>query len=128
MIQTDIDKLIFIIEEGKELSKYLECDGSTRVLNYLLTEANIPHIVFMGEASYNGIHLPVHFWIKIDEYTIDNKSRMYFGESVPEGLFISGPVKYLGSPVSMDTSKTIFDILTFNPQPYLDELRKRGTE
>jgi len=121
-------KLKGIVEKAKELAKYLECDGSTRILNYLLTENRIPHTVLMGEADYNGIHLPVHFWITSGDYIIDNKSHMYFGEEVPEGMFKESPVTYSGAPVSMDTSKTIFDILTFDHQPYLDELRKRARE
>ena len=109
-----IKKIRDIVNKAKILSEKLECDGSTRVINYLLKKDNIDHIVYVGSVSFNGKILPLHYWIVCGDYIIDNKIRMYFGEDLPEGVFKKSPATYKGDPAPMDTSKTIFDILTFD--------------
>lgn len=120
----EIKELLDIVHEAKELSKFLECDGSTRVLNYLLNKKGIPHKVFIGEVYYQNKKIPLHYWIMVGKYILDNKIKIYLGDSVPEGVFSKSPAKYVGSEVEMDTSDTIFQILTYNP-PGFEELINR---
>jgi len=113
-----------IVKKGEELSGRLECDGSTRVLNYLLSKEGIPHDVYIGEVTYEGQVIPIHYWIRIGEWYIDNKSRMGFGDSVPQGIFKRSPVFYDGEHVLMETTDTIFHILTLGTETYWIELNK----
>ena len=118
------DKIKEIVEKGKELAQYLECDGSTRILNYLLTKEGIPHDVYVGEISYRGQLIPIHYWIRIGEWYIDNKVRMWLGDDVPQGIFKRSPVLYDGEPVIMETPDIVFHILTFKTESYWINLNK----
>ena len=119
-----MNNLLDIVNQAKDLSKNLECYGYTRVLNYLLNQNEIEHKVMMGTADYNGIHIPLHYWIDLGNFIIDNKTRMYFGNEAPEGLFRNSPIKYNGEEVAMDTTKTIFDVLTFDDSQYRESFKK----
>lgn len=111
MEQNKIDKINKIISDNKDKLKNLECDGATRVMDYLLTNNKIDHIVMIGEASFKDETI-FHYWIKIDDMTLDLKSKMWFGNEVEEGLFKKSRVKYKGKPVELNTTKLMFDILT----------------
>lgn len=118
------DRIKEIVKNCEELAQYLECDGSTRILNYILNKNGIPHEVYVGEISYRGQLIPIHYWIRIGEWYIDNKVRMWLGEDVPQGVFKRTPVLYDGEHVHMETSDTIFHILTYKTESYWINLNK----
>jgi hypothetical protein len=120
----DAEKIKEIVQKGAELAKHLECDGSTRILNYLLTKEEIEHQVWLGEISYGGEIMPIHYWIRIGEWYIDNKSQMWLGSDVDQGMFKRSRALYDGDPVKMETSEMIFQILTSNTESYWIELNK----
>lgn len=90
---------------------FLECDGCTRVLDYLLTKNNVNHTCYMGKASFGKVSIP-HFWIKIGDKILDLKSKMWFGEDAKEGLFTDSPITYSGKPVALNTDERMYNILT----------------
>jgi len=102
-----------IIDEvrGSNYFSFLECDGCTRVLDYLLTKNNIEHKCYVGEASLGKNSMP-HFWIKIGKNILDLKSKMWFGEDAKEGLFTDSPVIYKGKEVNLNTDERMYHILT----------------
>lgn len=116
-----------IVEEAAKLTTRLECDGSTRVLNYLLNKAGIPHRVMVGDASYEGDYLPIHYWIVVEPFIIDNKIQMYFGNKVPQGVITDTPVIYEGDEVQMETSETVYKLLIDNIDIYWEDLFKDTT-
>lgn len=109
-------KLEDIIEKAEKLCEHLECDGAVRVLDYLLTENKILHQVKLGKVDMGEENIPYHFWIELyDERIIDIKARMWMkNKKVPHGVFKKENTKavYSGETVQMNTSKTIFQILT----------------
>ena len=111
MDKQKIARITKIINDVKDKVKFLECDGTTRVLNYLLDKNNIAHTVMVGSASKDDITIPLHYWIAIDDMTLDLKSKMWFGDDATEGLFKESNVSYHGNPISMNTPKIIYDIL-----------------
>ena len=111
MEEQKINKINSIIDGIKSKLKFLECDGSTRVLDYLLTHNNIDHTVMLGTASL-GEEEMMHYWIIIDDMILDMKSKMWFGDKAEEGLFKVSKVKYEGKPIKLNKSKMMFDILT----------------
>lgn len=111
MEQSKIDKINSIIEDAKNKIKFLECDGATRVFDYLLTNNNIKHIVMVGTASLEDKEM-LHYWIKIDDMILDLKSKMWFGDEASEGLFKTSKVKYNGKPIDLNTPELMYRILT----------------
>ena len=107
----------------EKLTRYstlaLECDGMTRVVSYVLRQANIPHDVYMG-LVYQGEEklVPIHYWVTLpDARIIDYKLRMWVGDrpDVPHGIFIPSDFpdfEYAGRIISMPVSALIFGILT----------------
>ncbi len=114
-IQAIIDS---VIATGKV--KKLECDGATKVINYLLTKDGITHKVMVGTATYikegaeNHMAIQPHYWIEIDDITIDLKSKMWFGDIALEGLFetAKSKIQYSGRQIQMQTGDVIYKILT----------------
>ncbi len=101
-----------IMAQAKMECRNLECDGMTRVLDYLLTNADIAHTVMSGEACIDNRCL-LHYWITINGMILDLKSKMWFGEKAAEGLFYEkdGIVSYDGEPIDIHTSELIYKIL-----------------
>lgn len=111
-------KLLEIINKAENLCANLECDGTTRVLNYLLTTNNITHEVKCGSLDMGNEHVPLHYWIELPgETIIDLKAKMWLkNKKAPHGVFKKSDTKavYSGETIDMRTSETIFKILTYN--------------
>lgn len=107
-----------VIEDGAKLCTQLECDGTVKVLSYLLTENHIPHAVMIGEVEVKGTDtgIPLHYWIELqDGFTVDYKAQMWLDENAPNGIFKHSSYPdyiYKGQKINMNVSKFIFDILT----------------
>jgi hypothetical protein len=107
-----------------KLEKYsalpLECDGMTRVVTYLLTEARVKHRVKVGMVYVDGkeIGAPIHWWVTLpDGRIIDYKLRMWAGDgpSIPHGVFKPAGyprVSYRGVHQRLNVSPFMFAILT----------------
>lgn len=70
----------------------LQCDGFCRCMNYLLRQAGIEHEIWLGVVkplvqSENVKQHVVHYWIEIDDYIIDAKTKMWLGEDATQGVF-----------------------------------------
>ena len=76
-----------VVSELKNI-EHLECDGSVRVLHYVLSKKDVPHYVFQGVVELNGKIIPHHFWIGLpDGRLMDFKARMWLGSHAPNGVF-----------------------------------------
>lgn len=66
----------------------LECDGASRLVHLALTRAGVTHQVMTGKV-YSGIDtiLPIHYWIRVGQFTIDYRARMWMGPNAPHGVF-----------------------------------------
>lgn len=120
------DNIIKICEQGESLSKQLECDGTVKVLHYLLKQNNIPHKVIQGEVidDLNEDAIPLHFWIEIGEYLVDYKARMWLDNNAPNGVFKRKDFPYYiynGDEININVSTLIFKILTEVKQMNLSE-------
>jgi len=98
----------------------LECDGLTRVLNYVLMDNKIKHTVYTGHVDYKGgkNHIPMHFWIELgDGRVVDYRLRMWLGKKrdVPHGVFKPSDypdVQYKNKKkIPMATDRKMFDLL-----------------
>jgi hypothetical protein len=88
---------------------HLECDGLTRVLDYVLHQHGIRHKVCAGPISYpaTGESMSPHFWIEVPlegaTAIVDYRARMWLGDEadISHGVFGAGDsaVVYDGSPV-----------------------------
>lgn len=110
MEQSKIDKINKIIDSVKPKIKFLECDGATRVMDYLLTKNGIKHTVMVGKGSLGKVEV-LHFWIEIEDMKLDLKSKMWFGDEATEGLFKDSKVKYVGNPTELNVTDLMFAIL-----------------
>jgi len=113
-ISSNIEKAKKIVKNELWKIKYLECDGATRVLHYVLTKNNVEHKVMMGSVKLNKNQIiPLHFWLELpDGNVIDYKSRMWLGDDVEEGIFIPEKNTYIGKPISMPVSEMVYMMLT----------------
>lgn len=96
--------------------KGLECDGATRVLNYIAKEKGIEMIPKSGaiylEREGNIVNgFEPHQWNEIiiddEPYIVDYKARMWMGEDAPHGVFKKEDAKkmgyeYIGDSVSLN--------------------------
>jgi len=120
-----------IMDIKEEIEKHgnlpLECDGFTRVFEYLLKEKNINFQGYCGIIHVGEKSIKPHYWIVSDKYIVDYAISMWFGNSAPNGILEIEHVKlaqgntmfvtkegarYIGVPTSMETSKEVFEILT----------------
>ena len=118
-------KLIETILSPYDALQGLECDGFTRVADYLLVQAKVPHICFMGKVSFKGDEIPFHMWIKVDGYIyVDYRLRMWFGPDAPHGVFkdLSSDVVYSDAVVydKPVINSQVFYLLTDNNNRRLD--------
>jgi len=127
-----LDLKILATELTRQYDKltYLECDGLTRVLHTVLTDANVGHMVCLGKVSYQqpefALTLVVepHLWIELegsdgDCVIVDYRLRMWLGEAatVPHGVFdpveYSGMIEYAGKPIYLSLlDKSVFQVMT----------------
>src|SRR6478752_7369933 len=104
-----------ILKPHVELCSQLECDGTTRVLSYVLDQHNIDHKVMVGQLVAEDDGISLHYWIEVGEYIVDYKAQMWLDEQAPHGVFTQAevlPYGYYGSKVPMPTSSLIYRILT----------------
>ncbi|MEO6302526.1 MAG: hypothetical protein ABIP51_05080 [Bacteroidia bacterium] len=107
-----------IIYAAANKCKHLECDGTVKVLTYIMNENGIKHSVFMGtvEKISNDDIIPLHFWIELpDGMTVDFKCRMWLGKDSPNGVFNKKDFPdyvYKGEAVNMPVKKIIYQVLT----------------
>lgn len=85
---------------------HLECDGLSRVLFTMLTDAGAPVEAFAGRISA-GTSRVIHFWLRVGEWTIDYRARMWLGAvpEIPHGVFRAGDfpaVQYDGIAMPME--------------------------
>lgn len=74
----------------------LDCDGQSRVFHAVLTELEIPHLLYAGsiEERDGQRGTSPHFWIRLsvkeDWAIIDFKARKWLGddEKIPHGAFL----------------------------------------
>ncbi len=114
----DIKTLLDKIESN--YCQNLECDGSTRILNYLGKQEGIYMQPKFGAIYFekdgdiiNGFE--PHFWNEFTldgkKYIIDYKAQMWLGKEAPHGVFELKQAndmgyKYLGDSVSLDDKIT----------------------
>lgn len=136
-----LDELACLLDEYDSL--FLECDGLTRVLNYVLHQQGIGHEVRVGRITHSttGKTFTPHLWIEVPVggavAIVDYRARMWLGDraDVPHGVFWqeSSPVLYEGEPVSgwqiinetlccalIATSKTGFELPPGQAARYTD--------
>lgn len=104
-----------IIEEASQQCDQLECDGTTKVLHYVMNENSIPHKVFIGSVIGPEDNIPLHYWITLSDGSIvDYKAQMWLGPDAPNGIFNPNDFpeyKYKGKQIEMQVSKLIYNIL-----------------
>lgn len=110
-----------IIENAASQCENLECDGTVKVISYLLNENHIPHKIMRGYVKVieNKVvvdSIPLHFWIELPEgLVVDYKAQMWLGNSAPNGIFKFSDYPnyvYKGIEVKMEVPKIIYQILT----------------
>lgn len=104
----NIVEILHIIEDSPT-----ECDGFVRLASFLLTKNSIKHNIMHGSLCHLGKKIPFHFWIVVDNYTIDYRARMWLGNDAPHGVFIPNKdTHYKGKKVNIDPiSEVLFTIL-----------------
>lgn len=74
----------------------LDCDGQTRVMHYVLSEAKIQHDLYFGAIEVKDADLGFfpHMWIQLAVQeglaAVDYKARKWLGKSekIPHGVFL----------------------------------------
>lgn len=99
-----------------EQKSFLECDGLTRVLSYILSAEGIDHRTMMGCLQVQDREvLDFHCWIEVDHQILDFRARMWLGvaQDIPHGLFDVSDyaVTYQGDEVDMSVSDSQFSLL-----------------
>ena len=96
----------------------LECDGYSRVVTYVLTEAAIPHIVRIGSLTDTTrlITVAPHLWVEVGRLRIDFAARLWLGDgpTIPHGVFAPDEylhLRYDGKPIALAVSPIIFEVL-----------------
>lgn len=103
------------IPELKSRVEFLECDGSTNVLSWILQCNNIPHKIKFGTVFYQDKVIPLHYWIEVGKLVLDLKLRMWVGDSAPEGIFDplkEKNLKYIQKGIGRKPHEYIYLILT----------------
>lgn len=103
-----LDELARLLDEYDSLR--LECDGLTRILNYILRQHSVGHEVKGGRITHpaTGKTFAPHLWIEVpiggSVAIIDYRARMWLGNGtdIPHGVFWQEgcPVVYEGGPIS----------------------------
>tara|TARA_B100000963_G_scaffold8974_3_gene7090 strand:- start:3050 stop:4339 length:1290 start_codon:yes stop_codon:yes gene_type:complete len=105
------DELDLVVDEK---CKSLECDGTSRIIDYVASLNGIQTQPKMGAIiKKNGSDIvdgfEPHFWNEIyidgEKYIIDYRAQMWLGDSAPHGLFKESDLKnweYIGDNVNFD--------------------------
>lgn len=98
----------------------LECDGLTRVVSALLTDARVPHQMYAGSLVIGGVGaIPLHWWVSLqDGMTLDLRAHMWLGddERVPHGLFQPSPSqRYVGNPQDGALPRIVLELMAGRP-------------
>lgn len=110
-----------IIEDAIKDCSQLECDGTVKVLHYVLDQNHIPHTVMQGyvkvmEGKKVVNSIPLHFWIELpDGLTVDYKAQMWLDSNAPNGIFKHSDYPnyiYKGLKVNLKVPEIIYKILT----------------
>ena len=99
---------------------HLECDGSTRVMSWVLKGAGVEHVVMLGRLEYLEEQVvEPHFWIVLEDsgLVVDFKARMWLlnNEFAPHGVFEKSDFPnalYVGEETKIMVNKVIFNMLT----------------
>jgi hypothetical protein len=130
-----LDDLAHLLDEYDPL--HLECDGLTRVLDYVLHQHGIRHKVCAGPISYPATDesMAPHFWIEVPlegaTAIVDYRARMWLGDEadILHGVFRAGEsaVVYDGSPLVgwRTVSKSLYEFLVAASQISSAELMSR---
>jgi hypothetical protein len=130
-----LDDLAHLLDEYDLL--HLECDGLTRILDYVLHQHSIRHKVCAGRISYpaTGESMAPHFWIEVplEEVVavVDYRARMWLGDEadILHGIFRAGgsAVVYDGSSVVgwRTANKPLYELLIAASQVSFAELLSR---
>lgn len=109
MNKSHLESLMLEIEQSPT-----ECDGFVRLASFIFNQNNIPHTTYMGQLRLSsGKCIPMHFWIKVDQWTIDYRARMWLGDEAMHGVFCPPESHlYQGEPVELNPlDQVMFDIL-----------------
>lgn len=71
----------------------LECDGSSSILSYYMSEIGVQHQAYVGAVYFKTKKFEPHFWIEAGDYIIDFKTRMWLGKNALEGIFLKSDLK-----------------------------------
>jgi len=71
----------------------LECDGSSSVLSYYMTEIGVEHKAYVGAVYLKNKKFEPHFWIEAGDYIIDFKTKMWLGDDALQGVFLKSNLK-----------------------------------
>ncbi len=71
----------------------LECDGSSHVLSYYMSEIGVQHQAYVGAVYFKSKKFEPHFWIEAGDYIIDFKTNMWLGENALQGVFLKSDLK-----------------------------------
>lgn len=81
---------IAIPEIKNVVAKYcsnLECDGTTNLLAYYLSEIGLEYKCFIGSVYFKESKFEPHVWLESEDYIIDFKTKMWLGHEALEGIF-----------------------------------------
>lgn len=114
----------------------LECDGLTRVVSALLSDARVSHQMYAGSLVIEGVGaIPLHWWVNLPGgKTLELRARMWLGddERVPHGVFPPSPAQhYVGTPQEGVLPRIVLDLMAGRPlsalPPVPHELLAIGT-
>jgi hypothetical protein len=129
---------LHLILEPYAALQHLDCDGLTRVFHNVLSDKEVRHTVYCGEVIYgdgdNAKIIPIHFWIDIEDITIDYRARTWLGEKadIPHGVFHSvnyPKISYRGDSVNLSLMSDLLFQILIEPFPIIvkNEFRKAST-
>jgi len=111
----DLHSALLLVDDAP-----LECDGHTMMISNALSNASIPHERILGTVrnSHNEFCLYPHLWLKLDDYIIDYRLRMWL--NVPYGTSISQSAPHGIFPSNYDMSKYLYEEIQIRPAKLLD--------
>ena len=81
-----------------------ECDGASRLVHLALIRSDIPHTIMCGWVFHRGQAIvPIHYWVKCDDWIIDYRAQMWYGPDAPHGVFKVTDYPsyaYMGEPIA----------------------------
>ncbi len=77
---------LYIADRVSAVCKNYECDGTSRVIAYLLAQEQEEFRIVSGHVELGEERIP-HMWIEWNGYIVDFKSKMWLGPEASEGFF-----------------------------------------